>query len=514
MRRTRWAEALILGVVMATATIAVADDESDRGDLEHRISDKLDAVAASLGKVASASSSSDVDDAQRTMGEVGDLVNQLDRVKGDDDTAKNIAGRYPDYIRSFKEAASALKELKENQRRLDDRPDKCKQAEQQIQDSIRDYVANAGEKATEGLEKLPETAARFGDEWGPQVVEWEKLSQEMLRRDQAAKLSVGDGRWSNVSSSLNDATTGVFDYWARAFDSANRECGRLAKGKEHPDVVKALADLGAFTGDVKQTYGALKADYDVWFGQVKQLREFTGKDLTELREVMCNAGDYEMEQKVKDVADRWSSQISSVYGTVTGQGDRLIQRADAIIKISSRSKSAQKLKTAVQDNLASIAKIKDSELQGSNNPKIRAKLEYGKNKHTELEGHCSYSEVEITSSYCQNNSRPGSDCRLDCIIAGSKCTVYEIKPHTTRASEEGDRQLSAYVPGLSNWYRQDRDGLLKKYPDLVACEHGDGDSRTLDLDGQLNFYDFCPSSDGELGEEIKEVNDDTDAEVP
>ena len=500
-----------VGLVIGLALAAEADDDSDRQEIENRIDNKLGEIANDLAHVPSASSSSDVDEAVRDGDDLKSEVERLDRVKGDDSHARDIVDHYPDYVRALDDAARGLKDIKDSEYVLDARPRDCKDAEDHLREIIKDYVGNADEKAAEGVERLPEIAGKLGDEWRPRLEEWRRIAERLANDDGHDRMSSYGGRWSDVSSALNSAAYEIFDHWTRSYDATKLACERLAKGKEHPDVVKALEDLRAFTGNVKQTYKQLETDYRAWYAGVKELKKLTDDDRNELRQIMCTAGEYEMNAKVAEVADRWAQKIGSQYGTLTGQAERLLDRADAVMKRA--PKSAPKLKKAIQANLATMARIKDSELNGANNPKIQTRLKYGNDKHKDLQGHCDYAEVTISSSYCSNEVREGSDCRLDCILTGSTCTIHEIKPKTPRGEEEAAKQLRAYKGGLMTWYKRERDTLMSKYPKLSECEHGEGDARELSVEGLPEFYDFCPSSNDDVGETFEPQDVDVDTEL-
>lgn len=503
---------VVCGFVMLFSAIALADDESDRSALVTHIGLMLDDAGGSLSRVASASSPSDIDDASSDVRSVESDVGRLADIKGDDERANDIVEHFPEYIRSYDEAARALRALKEQERSLDAMPQRCKDDESALQKLIADYVASADEKAVEGLDKIPEAARKLGEQWGPELERWKSQGDQLQELGSEASLSISDDAWSSVASNLGSASYAVFSHWTQAYGDAQAACSRIALGDKDPDVVKAIDDLSTFTGNVKQTFKQLKVDYDAWYADVKKAREFTNTDLTEMRDALCNKGEYEVEAAVNAIADRWASQINDLYGSITGQGARLLDRASAILKRA--PKSTPKLITAINDNLASLAKIKDGVLQGSNNPKIRAKLEYGKQEHLRRQESCSYHEITISSSYCENKVRDGSDCRLDCVMATSDCMVIEIKPDTKEALAEGHVQVEAYTKGLANWFAQDPEAVLKKMDDLKQCVHGEGDDRKLELDpGEVQEYKFCPASNDELGDAPAVVNDEVPDEA-
>jgi len=487
---------------------ANADGDSDRADLIKNIDDRLDRMASELSGFDSDRDNGDLDDALSYAREVRDLVSKLERVKGSDSRANDIVSRYPSYVDTFRDSAKYLKKMKELQFLADGVADKCKSDESDLQTLVRYYVGRPDD-ADEAFSKLPDKSREYGRSWTERLDKLKQNESEFSNNVSSARFSVSQDRWSNVSSYFNDDTSRMASYWKDRYQAAAQgACPRLALGEKHPDVDKALDDLRRYTGNTKATVTQLTKDYNAWLREVRQLRAFSEKDRDDLREVMCRAGEYEMEQKVKEVADRWSSQISNVYGTVLGQSDRLASRAtDDKLK---KYKGSKRVLEGVQWNRTNLEKLKNYELQGSNNPKIRTKLEYGKKMHADKQSSmCSsgYSEFEISSSYCSNSIRPGSGCRADCITTGSTCTVIEIKPRSDGALREGQSQMSDYARGLAAWYERDKASLFSKYPKIQECER---DGKQLDIRTQLEPYDFCPSSSEAkgFGDDISEPQSD------
>lgn len=506
----RWPAAVWAGIVSVALSygIAAADEESDRRDLITKIESKLEYAASKLSGFESDSDSGDLNDALSYVREVESLISELSRVKGSDSKANDIVSRYPDYVRSFREAAQYVAKVKQGQRVADGAADKCKDDEANLQSLIRSYVSDP-DNAQDAFSKLPDKAKDLGQQWSSKTSAWKQHHSDMSTHVSYARFSVSDGKWSSVSSYMAESVSRMWGYWKERYEAADRACSRLALGERHPDVERALQDLRIYKGNVKETYRTLKADYDSWLSEVKKLRELTQQDREEIRKVMCSAGEYEVDQKVKEVADRWANNISSVYSTILGQADRLQRRADDIKKRA--PKAAPKLIRAIQDNLATLEKLKNYELQGSNNPKIRTKLEYGKSKHRDMQSGCSYKELEISSSYCSNAIRPGSGCSVDCVQTSSTCTIIEIKPNNSRARDDGDSQVRSYEEGLRQWHRKDKASLFSKYSSLQQCEKSDGSG--LELRTEVRTYDFCPSSTSEFGEELRDVSSDVSSEV-
>jgi len=484
---------------------ALADDESDRRDLIRDIDDKVDRMAGELSGFDSDRDAGDLDDALSYARELKDLVSKLERVKGSDSRANDIASRYPGHIDSFRDAARHLKKLKEQQFLADGVADHCRNDEGNLQTLVRNYVGKPDD-ADEAFTVLPEKARQYGKTWSDKLDQLRGTDREVGNTASAARISISADRWSSVTSYFNDSASRIGAYWRDRFQAADTSCKRLALGEKHPDVERALEDLKKYTGNTKGTVTQLKKDYNEWLREARRLREFTLRDRDELREVMCRGGEYEMEKCIAEVADRWARQISSAHGTMLGQADRL--RARAIDDKLKKYKGPKQVLEGLAANVANFEKLKNGELLGSNNPKIRAKIEYGKQKHRDLQSSmCSsgYPELEISSSYCSNSIRPGSGCRADCVQTSSTCMVIEIKPNSDAAKSEGDQQRAAYARGLENWYRSNKDELFNKYPKLRECER---DGKEIRIDSRLEVYDYCPSDSRSLGDEVREVTTD------
>lgn len=489
----------MVALVAILAGLAIADDESDRRELVADIERKLDAMASELSGFESDSDVGDLDDALSYARELRDLVNKLDRVKGSDSRASEIASRYPGYIDQFREAARYLKRVKEGQRRADGAADRCASDEASLQGLIRGYVGKPGE-ADDAPTKLPESAAQHQRTWQPRLEQWKQNDSELASAASYARFSVSDGRWSYVSSNMNNANNAMHTYWRERYAAAERACTRLGLGGKHPDVVSALEELGRYTTATKATVTQLKKDYNAWLVDVRTLRAFSTKDRDELRNVMCSAGEYEMDRRVAELADRWASQISSAYGTTLGRADAL--RARAAEPRLSKYKGSAQVTEGVTRNVSSIESLKSYELLGSNNPRIRTKLEWGKKRHEEMQRGCQYSEVPVL--HCSNAIRPGSGCIADCLKG---CKVIEFKPDNSTARQEGDRQVEAYRAGFADWYKADKQGLFDKYSSLRACENSDKTS--LVLEKEVVTYELCSSIvRNEFGEEIRDFSTD------
>ncbi len=484
------AAALALAAVVLVPRFSVADNESDRESLKREIADKVNRIADELSGFDARRDADNADEALSYARDVSDLVSRLRDVMESDSDANAIVEKYPDYIESFREAMRYLKLLKQTQFLADGVADRCTRDEADLQTLIRNYVGHPDD-ADDAPSKLPSKGEEYGRMYAPLLDKLKDANSEFNSNASYARFgpSVSSSDpWSNVKDKYSDAAARMISYWQDRYPPIDAACKRLALGDKHPDIEHALADLRSYTGDVKQTVRQLKHDYNAWLADARKVREMTKQDHAELREVMCTKGvtEDDIKQKANAIADRWASQISSAYGTLLGQSDRLGERASSD-KLK-KYKGAKEVLDGLRANRATLEKIKSSDLQGSNNPRIKAKLEYGTNYHASWS--CSgIKEFEIDKSYCDNPLRDGSSCRADCVALGSTCMVIELKPDNTDAESMGNKQKAAYEKGLHTWFEKNKDELLEKYPDVRQCIK-DGQIST---DSKLETYSFCPS---------------------
>jgi hypothetical protein len=471
--------------LLVCARVVTADDESDRNGYIRDIDDKV-------GRIADKLSSGYLDDAASYARDVKDLVSRLSNVKGSDSRANDIVSNYPSIIDQYNAAAQYLRRALDMPPLAKEIYERCNADEVDLQTFVRNYVG-APDKFDDGLQRLPDKAKDFASKGSSNYDKLREYDRPIQEAGNYARFSSSKDKWSDVSSRFGDLQQKVINNFRETYNRAEASCKRLMLGERHPDVDKALNDMRGYTGNTKQTVTQLKKDYNEWVRGVKKLREFTDKDRDEIRDKMCRAGYYDIQTRVAEVADRWASQISSQYGTLLGQSDRLMSRASE--DRLKNFKGSGQVREGLRWNRENLDKLKNYELQGSNNPKIRTKIEYGKKMHDEKESSlCGssphYAEFEISSSYCSNSIRPGSGCRADCVrISDGECMVVEVKPNNPDAISEGDNQRNAYAQGLREWYGRNASELLGKYPNVKQCVK-DG---KIVVASRIETYEFCPS---------------------
>jgi len=247
-------------------------------------------------------------------------------------------------------------------------------------------------------------------------------------------------------------------------------------------VFPAYADDKSDFDDFKDKYEDLADKYDDLNDQVKDFLEVS-KDLRrmdeeELQSLIKGICELDIETRnddattiANDLVFDSVSTVSQFYIRLENDGNELLNSteelmedqkslrnkytglkdsgevgSDATSLISELTKLIEKTTRRygeVSDNSRSLTNIKDGTMKGTNNPKIRAKLEYGKKKHEELQRSCDESEVSVSGG------------RADCVnFDKDACSVIEFKPNTYTESE-AKNQAARYLDGIRSKYRTD-----------------------------------------------------------
>ena len=113
--------------------------------------------------------------------------------------------------------------------------------------------------------------------------------------------------------------------------------------------------------------------------------------------------------------------------------------------IEKTQEAISKLFERLNSDRNTLDRVKEGVMNGSNNPTIRARMDYGKQKHKDLQSSFSCDEKEITLS----SGRP------DCIkFDADNCRVIEFKPDTWSQSNARD-QAVRYVGDVRERFKND-----------------------------------------------------------
>ena len=221
----------------------------------------------------------------------------------------------------------------------------------------------------------------------------------------------------------------------------------------------AQSDLDSAKRDydsLKSKTDDLKDKVDRYLEQSRGLRSMDKEQLESLVEKLCRLDtepdDREIDSIAKDMTERVVENVRKKYEEATRAGMDMVglierhldnvkalrnrakdlRSQDAIKDAASRlADDAERLVDAVdklmektQSDLKTLDRVKEGAMNGANNPIIRAKMEYGKEKHKSLQSSRSCDEKEVVLS----SGRP------DCVkFESDDCKIIEFKPEKVNA---------------------------------------------------------------------------------
>jgi hypothetical protein len=308
-RRVGWFAAIVISGAWFS-TLALADDESDRRGLLSDIDARLSSAYSELSGVRSDSDDGDIRDADNYVEQVRDLVSRLDRVKGDDAKAREVADKYPGYVEKFKRANAALRSMKGYQNANITLMKTCQDKNAELVAQAKDFEDR---NDPEGLEKLPRLAAdaknltvRFLEEaekFRAQMEDWKRTVQYF---------DVSDGRWNDLRSVLTSESNDMYSYWKSDQDTAKERCKDLVAGPDHPAVAAVLRKLANSSTGRKEV--------------IENLQKLIYEMATRLKEVPGASGTYAVDN-VREKLDSIDASLAILERT-KGSDRRAKELAD------------------------------------------------------------------------------------------------------------------------------------------------------------------------------------------
>lgn len=309
MANRGWTLAVVFGLF---ASIALADDESDRRGYLGEIDAKLGAAASELAGAKSDTDDGDLRDADGYVDQVRDLVSRLEAVKGDDSRAREVVDRYPAYIEKFKRANAALRSMKGYQFANVTIMKTCHDKNVELVGIARDFEHRGD---AEGLEKIPRIAADFknmtvrfleeAEKFRAQLEDWKRIVQYF---------DVSDGRWSDVRAVLHREADEMYSYYKSDHDNAKERCKDLSAGPDHPVVKDVLGKLASSAAGRKEVMENLHQLADELAGKIKAVPGASGTYAVDGVREKLDAIDSTLailertkaaDPKAKEIADRW-----------------------------------------------------------------------------------------------------------------------------------------------------------------------------------------------------------------
>lgn len=426
-------------------------------------------------------------------------VDQLERVQGSDREAVRRVRAWRDLVRAARDELTALRTLKESEFRADAAPAKCGAAVASLEQLIRQYVDAHDPKGR------AEIAARARDVGAPlkEALDKTDAQHSIMERalSDAQHFDVGEPSWRDVKDKASHSASVMFDDWKQKRAAAHAACDEIAKGEQSPLVVNALRELETSYRAGRSDLDVLVTKFNAFTAEASELRRWDDEDTETLRNLFCNAeespGDddagaaYESESKA--VADRLVSRVQSRWTQLNSEASDMTALATKLIAIKDEDAQtkASTIRANVGTTISGLRSLNDARVRGSNNPKIRAKIEYGKSQHASLQGsssNCDVSEVSLPSGR-----------RIDCVKVNSgTCWIYEIKPRNAGATSRARDQLAKYKSEVNGEFDDVRssngearkNNFKGKMSLFLQCMTQDA----ISLNSDIIYYDYCPSS--------------------
>lgn len=235
----------------------------------------------------------------------------------------------------------------------------------------------------------------------------------------------------------------------------------------------------------KREYEELKSNLDnrsspvsSFLDKSRKLREMDKTELEELITQICRLdiepNEDEERRLAESLRDKVIDKVKAEYGPIDSEGGKLDEdvrkvlndirslientkpltsidevKSDANSLLSSENSLLDRgndLWNKLNNDYKTLTNVRDGVMKGSNNPRIRAAMEYGKEKHIYNQRICEEKEVEISSGR-----------KADCVsFQKEACAVWEFKPDTSFTdSSAGSWAKDKYLSGITEKFKND-----------------------------------------------------------
>jgi hypothetical protein len=470
----------------------LADTKQARDNLIAKLRQEVRQIATDLGGARDQSDDGKIAGTESTTGQVQNDLGSLDPLKGTDATAGAIMTRWADLIGQYLAGEASLRQLKQYQHTLDNGPDKCKQANQQLQTAISTAIQNKDPNGVATLTQLSKTLAQPIVDALKQADDSKSKIQGL--RDAAKSFQPDDDSWKEVAASMSYDAVDLDTFWEQQLGLAHQSCDNLAKAEQNPDVVQAIATLNDTGKDLMATFLRLT---DQWLADGKSCHQLDCDEMKLMWDAYCGddwePGDDPSKDNGIDLVNDLKSKMRDLMQPVIDKYAQMLTASQSPLANPATQSDTQKrlddLK-AEKDKLDRIAA--GGAFRGADNPMIQYAIEYGKSQHTSMQSSygCDAHDVGF-----------GTGDRPDCVVL-ERCMVYEFKPDNNRAVLKGRTQINTYVPIVGAYYTS----LIKNGQDADSDHGGSGavdklkkagcvsDDGTVSFRGEVQTYAMCANN--------------------
>jgi hypothetical protein len=473
----------------------LANSSAGRKEVLENLQKLVYELAAKLKEVPGASGTYAVDNAREKLDAIDSALAILERTKGSDRRAKEIAESWPAIAREARAPLDPLKGLKEHHHVFDDLPAKCKDMESKL-DS---FISGNGDDV-DGIDKMPEFAKELGNPVVLGMVKAKDVLEKMkAARDNAQRFSRSDVPWGEVTSAFRATAVTLYDFIEDRYDDTEAACREIVKTDEHPKVKAALLRLrGLATGDGEQ----LERDVTQWVASARAVYTLDCSGMKELWEAYCGE-DWEPGSDNAEPKARARTAADAIRGRMTPAIEPLLARLPALeakVQLLLAKKETKRKGSQLQAELTKqkprLERLAANEnWKGNYNLLTQFANTYGVQRHASL---WSSFGCDVPLAADKEAEFPVSDehRKPDCIIA-AKCEVWEFKADSPGGRKEGTAQSASYQEIVPRYYteRHRRNepaashlggaAIMEKLKE--KCLKGD----SISMDSKPHFYDMC-----------------------
>lgn len=239
------------------------------------------------------------------------------------------------------------------------------------------------------------------------------------------------------------------------------------------DLSRAKSDLDS----LKSHTNDAKYKADQYLDESRKLREMDKEQIATLVDQLCRQDverdDDEVDRVDKELRDKAIDRVRREYDHTVDDAGRVIDQIEHVMndakslrdrvrdlkgkddikddasrladEVDQAIEVIDRLMEKVQSDKRTLDRVKEGVMNGSNNPTIRARMDYGKEMHKEMQDRFRCDEKEVVLS----SGRP------DCIkFEADHCVVIEFKP-STYSTSDAQRQAAGYIDDVRRKFKDD-----------------------------------------------------------
>lgn len=232
---------------------------------------------------------------------------------------------------------------------------------------------------------------------------------------------------------------------------------------------------------MKRRMDDTSANVERYLEKSRKLREMDKTEINALIDQICRLdiarNDDEADRLAKSMRDKVVNNVQREFDNLNSEADRLFgnevenvlndakglrdntkgltsypeTKSDTESLLRTMSEQIDSFTVRVYERFSAdyrtLSNLKQGVINGSNNPRIRAAMEYGKEKHVYNQRICEEKELSLSSG------------RPDCVsFQKDSCIVWEFKPNTYSESE-AKSQAEKYLRDVQDKFKDDRRAL-------------------------------------------------------